>query len=158
MNLKCSLNYILLTKPITALTSLCLLLLSCSSTENKDVNYIISEFRLDHLNNELVFSIPLDGCSGCAQNSILFAQKNSQKNNLYLILISDSIKEGTYYKKEYFPENEHITILSSQEALTHQFDINFPSYYLLKNSEIEKNIIDAQSLQQSFEIMQNYLE
>lgn len=158
MNLKCSLNYLLLSKSITTLTSLCILILSCSSTENKDAKYIISAFESDHINNEVAFSIPLNGCSGCAQNSLLFAQKHSKKTNLYLILISDSVKEAVYYKNEYFSNKKHITILSSQEALAHQFDINFPSYYLLRKTGIEKTIINAQSLQQSFDIMQEFLK
>ena len=133
-------------------------LLACSSSERKDVQFLISALGFDHLDNQVILSIPINGCSGCAQESITFARDHFGKNDFYIILIGDDIKEAVYHKKEYFSNGEHVITLGSQEALANEIDIRFPSYYFISKSGTEKTVINAQTLQQSLSRIKNKLE
>ncbi len=131
---------------------------ACSPGESEDVQFFISALDLDHLDNQVALVIPINGCSGCAQESISFSREHFDKNNFYIALIGDDKKEAIYYKKEYFSNRENVITLGLQEALTNEIDIQFPSYYFMSKSGIEKTGINAQNLQQSLSRIKNLLE
>jgi hypothetical protein len=136
----------------------CISLAACSSAESEDAGFLISAFGFDHADNQVILSIPVDGCSGCARESIAFARDHYGNNNFYITLISDDIKEALYIKKEYFSDGEHVLTLDSREALVNQIDIQFPSYYCIAQSGTEKTVINAQTLQESLSSIKNKLE
>lgn len=137
---------------------LCFPLFACSSSESKDVRFLISSLGLDRLDSQVILSIPLNGCSGCARESIAFAREHFDMNSFYIVLIADDKKEAVYYKKEHFSNGEQMIALSSQEALANEIDARFPSYYFISKSGTEKTAINAQNLQQSLARIKDRLE
>jgi hypothetical protein len=133
-------------------------LFACSSSESRDVQFLISALDLDHLDNQVILCIPINGCSGCAQESIAFAKEYFGKKDFYITLIGDDIKEAVFYQKAYFSNGEYAITLDSQEAIANKIDIQFPSYYFISKSGIEKYLINAENLRQVLSSIQAILE
>lgn len=147
-----------LIKRILYVILFCLPAFACSTSESKDVQFLISALSLSNSDDQVILSIPVNGCSGCAQESITFSGDHVDYNNFYTVLIGDDIKEAMYYKKEYFPDWENVLTLDSKEALANEIDIRFPSYYFISKSGTEKTVINAQTLQQSLFRIKEKLE
>ncbi|GAB5522616.1 MAG: hypothetical protein Roseis2KO_04880 [Roseivirga sp.] len=133
-------------------------LFACSSSEGKDVQFLTAALSLDRLDSQVILSIPLNGCSGCAQESIAFSRENFDKQGFYISLIGDDKKEAIYYKKEYFSNQKNVIALDLEEALANEINVQFPSYYFISKSGTEKTVINAQTLQESLSRIKNKLE
>ena len=130
----------------TILLSIHLSACSPITQANKDLHYLNSILDLDELDNQLILVIPTNGCSGCTQVCIDFAKNLINKNDFYILLIGDDIKEAVYYKKEYFSNSAQVIVRDSQDIIGNGIDIQFPSYYFISKAGTEKTIINGQNL------------
>ena len=90
-------NYIRLNRGVLYIALCSLSFFACSSSESKDAQFLISALGFDHLDNQVILSIPINGCSGCAQESIAFAKDHFDKNDFFITLIGDDKKEAVLH-------------------------------------------------------------